>query len=211
MTLPAIILDRVSASYGRTHALAPLSATIATGSLTALTGPNGSGKSTLLKLIAGILKPRSGSITVNLPLAYLPQQSVLQRDFPMNALEAAATGLWPSLGERGGIDAAALQRVRGAMHEVGLLGCENRPLHALSGGQFQRLLFARVIVQDAPLILLDEPFTGIDEETIAILISLIRDWNREGRTVLCVLHDRALVEKYFPNRLELKESTHVSA
>ena len=91
-----------------------------------------------------------------------------------------------------------------ALHDVGLSGYKDRPISELSGGEFQRTLFARVIVQDAPIVLLDEPFTAIDAETTARLIRLLLDWHKEGRTVICVLHDLLLIKKYFPESIVLQ-------
>ena len=196
-----ISLQNVSAGYGARLALRNISATIATGALVAVAGPNGAGKSTLLKLIAGVLRLRSGTVEKPALLSYLPQRDAVQRDFPIDALQAVTTGFWPTLGNGGAITAAHCARARAALHEVGLQGLENRQIGELSGGQFQRLLFARVILADAPVILLDEPFTGVDRATVQTLLQLILGWHREGRTVLCVLHDDRLIEKYFPQTL----------
>jgi zinc/manganese transport system ATP-binding protein len=94
--------------------------------------------------------------------------------------------------------------MRAALADVGLDGYEKRPIFDLSGGEFQRMLFARVIVQNAPVILLDEPFTAVDAETTARLIRILLKWHAEGRTVLCVLHDLLLIKKYFPESMVLQ-------
>ncbi len=199
---PVIQLDNVTVRYGRHTALQNVSGAFEAGSLTAVAGPNGAGKSTLLKAIAGIIKPKSGNITMcrncACRIAYLPQTATIQRDFPITVLEAVATGFWPESGSAGGITKEKLARARAALREVGLEGFEDRLIGALSGGQFQRMLFARVIVQDAQIILLDEPFTAIDAETTAKLIQILLNWHKEGRTIICVLHDLMMIRKYFP-------------
>jgi zinc/manganese transport system ATP-binding protein len=200
-----ITLDNVTASYGRHVALHDVSGGFHAGSLTAIAGPNGAGKSTLLKLIVGMVKPRSGRVTLapGLSLAYLPQTTTLQHDFPLSVLQAVCTGFWPKIGDGGAITAAMKEQARAALAEVGLAGFEERRISSLSGGQFQRLLFARVIVQDAGVILLDEPFAAVDAETTARLIQLLLAWHRQGRTVICVLHDLLMIQKYFPDSFVL--------
>ena len=202
MTTPIITLDNVTVAYGHTIALHNVSGNFTSGSLTAVAGPNGAGKSTLLKVLAGIIKPSTGTITLcetcAKNLAYLPQTASLQRDFPMSVLQAVCTGFWPHIGSFGGITSAMKAQARAALAEVGLADLEKRQLATLSGGQFQRLLFARVILQDARIILLDEPFAAVDAETTARLMQILLKWHQEGRTIICVLHDLLLIRKYFP-------------
>lgn len=207
MTHAAITLDDVTVRYGRIEAVHHISATFLEGTLTAVAGPNGAGKSTLLKAMAGILKPSQGRVIVD-PcfkgrVAYLPQASSLRRDMPLSVLEAVCTGYWGAFGEGVSIDKALKERAFEALQTVGLKGFEDRSLMALSGGQFQRLLFARLILQDAKVILLDEPFAALDGETTGKLISLILEWHKEGRTIVCVLHDLLLIRKYFPESFVL--------
>jgi zinc/manganese transport system ATP-binding protein len=200
-----ITFDNVTARYGHQVALHEVSGVFQQGSLTAIAGPNGAGKSTLLKLIMGMMKPNKGSISlVGKPtMAYLPQTATLQRDFPITALQAVCTGFWPQVGEAGAVTAPMRQKAKDALAEVGLVGFEDRQLAELSGGQFQRLLFARIIVQDAPVLLLDEPFAAVDAETTGRLIQLLLNWHRQGRTIICVLHDLLLIQKYFPDSFVL--------
>lgn len=201
-TAPAITIENVSIRYGRTPAIEDVSARFAQGSLTAVAGPNGSGKSTLLKAIAGIIKPTRGSIGVAPHLqgriAYLSQTSFLRRDFPIPVLQAVCTGLWARTGEGGKITPSMRQAALDALAMVGLEGFADRQISGLSGGQFQRMLFARTMLEDARVILLDEPFTALDGETTNRLIQIILGWHDEGRTIVCVLHDLFLIQKYFP-------------
>ena len=198
-------LENLTVQFGHRIALHDVSGSFQTGSLTAIAGPNGAGKSTLLKAIVGIVKPRSGCISLTQPttIAYLPQAATLQRDFPLSVLQAACTGFWGNVGNMGSITAPMRDRAKQALGEVGLQGLEDRQISSLSGGQFQRLLFARLILQDAPLILLDEPFTAIDAETTSRLIQIVLNWHRQGRTIICVLHDLLLIQKYFPDSFVL--------
>jgi zinc/manganese transport system ATP-binding protein len=181
-----------------------LSGNVRRGSLTAIAGANGSGKSTLLKGIAGILKPISGTCSSRFNrLAYLPQQSELDRTFPARVIDLVSLGFWQRRGLLGRVTPEDLTDLKNCLEAVGLAGFEKRPLDSLSGGQMQRALFARTMLQDADLILLDEPFNAVDARTISDLVTLVKGWVAEGRTVLCVLHDHSLVREHFPQTLLL--------
>lgn len=199
----SVQLNGVTFGYGRHPAIRNVTGTIAAGSLTALIGANGSGKSTLLKGIAGILRPMAGHHTraLGMRIAYLPQTAELDRSFPACVGELVALGLWSERGLLRRHRAQDRQRMVDALVAVGLAGFENTPLTALSGGQFQRALFARVMVQDAHIILLDEPFNAIDAETTRVMLLLINRWHQQGRTVLVVIHDLPLVRRHFPETI----------
>ncbi|MBL8669452.1 MAG: ABC transporter ATP-binding protein [Alphaproteobacteria bacterium] len=203
----AIRLDNVTLGYDRHPAVHHLSGRFAPGSLTAVVGPNGAGKSTLLKGIAGALKPFDGRIAIEgctvADVAYLPQQHDIDRSFPISVLDVVALGLWRRIGAFGAIDRAARARVGEALAAVGLEGFERRPIGKLSGGQLQRALFARLLLQDARVILLDEPFTAIDPKTAADLLDLVQRWHGERRTIIAVLHDMETVRRHFPQALLL--------
>jgi zinc/manganese transport system ATP-binding protein len=203
--MSAVTLENVTISYARHPAVHHVSGTFKNGSLTAVAGPNGAGKSTLLKAIAGIIEPDEGSIRIEggerRHIAYLPQASELERGFPLSILHLVATGYWHKAGGSGAITSDMKRQVAKALSDVGLSGFEQRPLSSLSVGQFQRALFARLLVQDAPLILLDEPFTAIDTDTTTHLIELVERWHKEGRTVICVLHDFNQIRGHFPECL----------
>jgi zinc/manganese transport system ATP-binding protein len=200
----AIRFDDVTLGYGRRPAVHHLTGEIAAGSLTAIVGPNGAGKSTLLKGIVGTLKPLAGRIRVSQTragVAYLPQAAELDRSFPLAVYDLVAMGLWARSGMFGGIGRADRTRIEEAVAAVGLTGFERRPVSTLSGGQMQRALFARLLLQDAAVILLDEPFTAIDAKTTADLLEVVRRWHGEARTVVAVLHDMDLVRRVFPDTL----------
>ncbi len=195
-----VTLAGVGLGYGRELVLQGVSGRFEPGSLTALIGPNGAGKSSLLKAIIGELRPRAGRIAVSSGAvsAYLPQQSELDRDFPISVGDVVAMGLWRRIGFGRRIGVAERGAVDAALNQTGLPDCAARPIRELSVGQFQRVLFARMIAQDADLLLLDEPFAAVDEATRADLLRLIQRWSGAGRTVICVLHDADLVREAFP-------------
>lgn len=201
-----VTLDNLTVSYHQHPALHHISGQFAPGSLTAVIGPNGSGKSTLLKSIMTLLPIAGGRVAVSTPrsrIAYLPQLTEIDRSFPIDVRDCVLLGCWASVGAWGGADAGQLARVSQALHTVGLEGFEARPVGSLSSGQFQRVLFARVLVQDADLILLDEPFNAMDSKTTASLLNLIRQWHQQQRTVIAVLHDDRQVRANFPQTLLL--------
>jgi zinc/manganese transport system ATP-binding protein len=197
----------VTLGYDRHPAVHHLNGEVAQGALLAVVGPNGAGKSTLFRGLAGILKPLSGSIDLGgldiRDIAYLPQSVDIDRTFPISVFDLVGTGLWRATGFFGGMGKQAREKITQALAAVGLNGFENRSIGTLSGGQMQRMLFARALLQDARLIVLDEPFNAIDAKTSADLLALVRRWHGEGRTVLAALHDMDLVRSHFPETLLL--------
>ena len=197
----------VTLGYDRHPAVHHLNGEVEPGALLAVIGPNGAGKSTLFRGIVGILKPLSGAIGLSgldaRDIAYLPQTVDIDRTFPISVFDFVGTGLWRSTGPFGGMSKSAKDKIAQALAAVGLTGFENRSIGTLSGGQMQRMLFARVLLQDARVIVLDEPFNAIDARTSADLIALVRRWHSEQRTVLAALHDMDLVRANFPQTLLL--------
>jgi zinc/manganese transport system ATP-binding protein len=202
-----IAFEDVTLGYDRHPAVHHLSGEVPAGALLAIVGPNGAGKSTLLKGIVGELKPLSGRIrradARRRDTAYLPQQSELDRSFPISVFDLVAMGNWGAIGSLGSLGGTGRRRVASALEEVGLEGFDRRQAGTLSRGQLQRALFARLLVQDAPLILLDEPFTALDQRTEQDLLALVARWHGEGRTVLAVMHDLDTVRARFPRTLLL--------
>ena len=193
--------------YDRHPAVHHLDGAVRTGSLTAVIGPNGAGKSTLFKGVVGVIKPLAGRIERNgvrpQDIAYLPQVAEIDRTFPISVYDMVAMGLWRGKGLFGGIGARDRDSVEGAIAAVGLTGFEPRAIGTLSGGQMQRMLFARLLLQDARVIVLDEPFNAIDAKTCADLLELVRRWHSEQRTVLAAMHDLDVVKAHFPEALLL--------
>lgn len=194
--------------YGSICALEHIDISIPRGQLLAIIGPNGGGKSTFLKIISGLeplVSPASLSLSLTHrhDLAFLPQSTVFDRTFPLLVEDVVQMGLWSKIGLRRSLPREYKDVVPHCLAQVGLAGFEKRSLIALSGGQLQRLLFARIIAQDAQIILLDEPFAAVDSATTADLMGLVCQWHGHGKTVLVVLHDLNLVKTYFPHSLLL--------
>lgn len=212
---PPITLHNLTLGYERHPAVHHVSVGLSAGAMVAVVGPNGAGKSTLIKALAGLLQPMQGHVEGLMPparwwqpwrtqssnrtrVAYLPQQAEMDRSFPIGVADMVAMGLWHEVGALGRLTPAQHQRVQDALAAVGLSGFGHRNLSTLSGGQFQRALFARLSLQDAPVLLLDEPFVGVDSRTVDDLMGLLLSWNRHGRTVVAVLHDMEMVQRHFP-------------
>ena len=170
-------------------------------------GPNGAGKSTLLKAIMGLQKTDTGSVhyenMARKDIAYLPQQSDIDRSQPMTVFELAAMGLWYEIGFFGRVNAEQKKRVMAALERVEMQDFATRQIAHLSNGQFQRVLFARMLVQDAKFLLLDEPFNAVDARTTYALLEVLRQCHQDGQAVIAVLHDYEQVRAYFANTLLL--------
>lgn len=206
--MPAIELDDLTVAYGRHTALRQINGCFEPGSLTAIVGSNGAGKSTLLKAIVGMLKPCRGQIRPTgmerrRALAYLPQMADIDRSFPITVADTLVAGAWRQIGAWGGVTSTIRQEMGEALSAVGLEGFGQRSMDSLSGGQFQRVLFARMLLQAPPVMLLDEPFHAMDARTTQDLLALLQRWHEEGRTVIVALHDLAMVRRYFPRTLLL--------
>jgi manganese/iron transport system ATP-binding protein len=191
------VLDHVTAGYGRRVALTDVSLAVSAGSLLAVIGPNGAGKSTLLKLIAGLLEPDVGTVTVlGAPpgvearsVAYVPQAEAVDWDFPVTVGEVAMMGRYARLGfgrRPGRIDR---EKVAAALETVGMGGAIDRQIGALSGGQRRRVFLARAIAAEPELYLLDEPVTGVDATTQEELMDVLEAEARAGKTVIASTHD----------------------
>lgn len=202
-----IRLEHVTLRRGGRDVVRDLTGSFAPGSLTAVAGPNGSGKSTLLHALCGLLPVASGRIERQgldaRAIALLPQEGRLDRSFPISCRDVVALGWTARLGLFRRIGREQYAAADQALVSVGLDGLGHRPIGALSAGQFQRVLFARTIVRDAPVILLDEPFSAIDTATEADLMAIVRLWHRQRRTVVVVLHDLDLIRAEFPETLLL--------
>ena len=199
--------ENLTLGYDRHPAVHHLQGEVAAGALVAVVGPNGAGKSTLFKGIVGMLRPLAGRIDRRgldpRDIAYLPQAAEIDRSFPISVYDMVSMGLWRDAGLFGGIAARERDRIEHVLAAVGLTGFEQRAIGTLSGGQLQRMLFARLLLQDARLIVLDEPFNAIDTKTCSDLLELVRRWHGEERTVLAALHDLDVVRANFPETLLL--------
>ncbi len=201
----AIALNDLTVAYERRPAVHHISGRFEAGSLTAVVGPNGAGKSTLIKALAGTMKPAAGQVDrgqlSTKTLGYLPQAAEIDRSFPLSVADTVAMGAWHRIGPFWGLGRELSLRAEHALQAVGLEGFAGRSIGSLSSGQFQRVLFARLLLQDAAVILLDEPFTAIDARTTQDLLALVQVWHQQGRTVIAVLHDLDQVRQHFPQTL----------
>jgi zinc/manganese transport system ATP-binding protein len=201
----ALVLREVTVRYGRRVAVEAVSGTFAAGSLTAVVGANGAGKSTLLAAIAGVVRLAGGAIerAGRQRLSYLAQLAAIDRDYPLTVGELITLGGWREFGAFRAPRPRLAAQAAAAAARLGLDGRLGRPIGELSIGELQRALFARLILEDAAIVLLDEPFAAIDAPTISLLLEELARWHREGRTVIAVLHDLALVRRHFPQTLVL--------
>jgi zinc/manganese transport system ATP-binding protein len=198
-----VALHNVTVRYGRSVALEAVSGEFSAGSLTAVVGANGAGKSTLLAAIAGVVRLAGGNCAARQRLAYLPQLASIDRDYPLTVAELIALGGWRQFGAFRSPGAALRARAVVAAETVGLAGRLRQPIAGISVGELQRALFARLVLQEAAVILLDEPFAAIDAQTVPVLLDQVTRWHREGRTVIAVMHDLDLVQARFPATLVL--------
>jgi ABC-type Mn2+/Zn2+ transport system ATPase subunit len=193
----SVVVEHVSAAYGRRIALDDVSLTVRQGSLLAVIGPNGAGKSTLLKLIAGLIRPTSGTLSVlggppgsaARAVAYLPQAEAVDWEFPVTVGEVVIMGRYARLGFGRQPGSADRDRVATALETVGMADAVDRQIGALSGGQRRRVFLARAIAADPELYLLDEPVTGVDARTQEELMDVLEAEARAGKTVIATTHD----------------------
>ncbi|AOR62336.1 metal ABC transporter ATP-binding protein [Pectobacterium wasabiae] len=208
-----IALQELAFGYRGQPPLATLSGCFHQGSLTAIIGANGTGKSTLLKTLAGLLPPLYGTFSLGAggkenDIGYLPQLSEFDRQFPINVRDLVLMGSLPHRGLLRSINANWHRKAIDALDAVSMADFADRHIGVLSGGQLQRVLFARLLLTQAPIILLDEPFTGVDSHTTQALLQIIEQLHAEGRTILTVLHDLELIGQHFPTVLQLTQSGH---
>jgi ABC-type Mn2+/Zn2+ transport system ATPase subunit len=193
----AVTVDDVTVGYGSRVALSDVSLDVPRGSLLAVIGPNGAGKSTLLKLIAGLIRPWSGSLTVlggppgsaARSLAYLPQAEAVDWEFPVTVGEVVMMGRYARLGFGHRPGRHDHHAVGDALATVGMHGAIDRQIGALSGGQRRRVFLARALAADPELYLLDEPVTGVDARTQEDLMDVLEGQARSGKTVIATTHD----------------------
>jgi manganese/zinc/iron transport system ATP- binding protein len=193
----ALELHGLAAAYGDGWALADVDLTIPAGRLVGVIGPNGSGKSTLLRAILGLVPVRRGTVTLGgIPveqqrrrIAYVPQRELVDWSFPISAAQVVLMGRYPRIGPVVGADAGDHQAVAAALERVGMGSLGDRQIGALSGGQQQRVFLARALVQDASVLLLDEPMTGVDRATEEAITALMRELRDDGATILHATHD----------------------
>ena len=207
-----IRIENLSVSYKETLALKDISLVLQGPTITGILGPNGAGKSTLLKSMLGII-PHEGHTFIDdkemkkslKKVAYVEQKIHIDYNFPIKVKECVSLGLYPSIPLFHTLKASHWKKVADALEIVGLSDYAERQISQLSGGQFQRVLIARCLVQDADYILLDEPFVGIDSVSEEIIMNTLRELKKAGKTVLIVHHDLGKVAHYFDQVLLLNK------
>ena len=209
-----ITIKNVGVSYAmQPHVLKNCNATIEGPTITGIIGPNGAGKSTLLKAILGLIQS-SGEVLIDgeptkkvlQKIAYVEQKSHIDFTFPITIRECVALGRTVKKKPLQRLTKEDWEKVDAAIEEVGLTDLASRQIGALSGGQFQRVLLARCMVQEAQYIFLDEPFVGIDMLSEKVIMTIIRKWKEEGKTILMVNHDLSKVKEYFDQVILVKHA-----
>lgn len=209
MSRPISTFENVSVKYQQTTALHDISGRIESGNLTCILGPNGGGKTTFLKALLGFEKVATGKIINHFTasdMAYMPQKSGIDTQFPLSVYDVVAYGAFLKTGLFGRLSHSERSKIDQALKRTGLLDCKSNPIKSLSVGQFQRMLFARTIVQDKTLLIFDEPFAAIDAKTVIDMMDILQQWSREGRTILAVIHDFDLALRCFPTAIYLDKT-----
>lgn len=208
----------LTVTYRRTPVLEGVDLDAPRGLVTGVVGPNGAGKSTLLKGVLGLVRADAGRVTVDggplgparRRIAYLPQRSAVDWDYPAQVREVVAMGRYPHIGPLGRMRSRDRELVAGALDRVGLADYRTRQIGELSGGQQQRVFLARALAQEASLLLLDEPFAGVDTPTVNLLVTVLRELAADGAGVVVVNHDLSSLDR-LTDRLVLLNRTVAAA
>ncbi len=198
-------LKNINVAYYDKLILSDINLEIAKGTMCAITGPNGAGKSTLLKTILGLIKPLSGSITLdgkpinkdyNL-ISYVPQKESVNWQFPTTVYDVVLMGSYKQLGWFKKPTKHEHDKVKAALKALSIEDLKDEAISELSGGQQQRVFLARMLCQDAQYLFLDEPFVGIDKKSETIIVNLLKKLQNQGKTIIIVHHDLATIKQYF--------------
>ncbi|MBS7577126.1 MULTISPECIES: metal ABC transporter ATP-binding protein [unclassified Enterococcus] len=198
-------VNQLTVSYGQVPVFNDLTVNFNSGKITGIIGPNGAGKSTLIKAILGLVKSTSGEVSyqkqplkkIQKHIAYVEQRKDLDLSFPIDVFDLVLTGTYGKLGLFKSPDKNAVNSCQRAIEQVGLTEFSHRQIGNLSGGQLQRAFVARAIVQKAEVIVLDEPFVGIDLQSETAIMAIMKQWKLENKTIIVVHHDLNKVSSYF--------------
>lgn len=198
-------VQNLTVAYSDTPVLTDVAVNFNAGTITGIIGPNGAGKSTLIKAMLGLIKSQSGTVSFNghalkqfqKQIAYVEQRKDLDLTFPISVFDVVLTGTYGRLGLFRQPSKAGRQRCQAALEQTDLLDLADRQIGQLSGGQLQRVFVARAIVQEAELIILDEPFVGIDLQSETAIMEILHQWRDQGKTIIVVHHDLNKVSRYF--------------
>lgn len=207
-----IEIKNLTVTYKDTPVLDNINVTLSKSKIIGIIGPNGAGKSTLIKAVLNIISSK-GIIKIDDKLskdqlgsvAYVEQKINIDYNFPIKVRECVSLGIYPKIGLFKNLNKHDWQKVDGALKLVGLEEFSNRQISELSGGQFQRVLIARCLVQEAKYIFLDEPFIGIDSVSEEIIMNTLKKLRDNGHTILIVHHDLRKVHAYFDEVLLLNK------
>ena len=214
MSADAISVTELTVDYDGVTAIEDVDFAVRAEKLTAIVGPNGAGKSTLIKALLGLIPTRTGTISCfgmspkqyRKDISYVPQRAQIDWEFPANVFDVVAMGLYGELGLLRRFSSAHKDRVHSALTDVDMADFATRQISQLSGGQQQRVFLARSIVQDAELILLDEPFGGIDAKSEAVIVDILRRQKQNGKSIVAVHHDLSTVKDYFDDVILLNKT-----
>ena len=214
MSADAISVTELTVDYDGVTAIEDVNFMVNAEKLTAIVGPNGAGKSTLIKALLGLIPTRTGTISCfgtspkqyRKNISYVPQRAQIDWEFPANVFDVVAMGLYGELGLLRRFSSAHKDRVHSALTDVDMADFATRQISQLSGGQQQRVFLARSIVQDAELILLDEPFGGIDAKSEAVIVDILRRQKQNGKSIVAVHHDLSTVKDYFDDVILLNKT-----
>jgi manganese/iron transport system ATP-binding protein len=208
--LPALMISGLCYRYNSHNALDQLSFKVGLGERLAVVGPNGAGKSTLFKVVAGVIKPSQGTVSVyghepsgHICIAYVPQRTQVDWNFPVNVADVVMMGRISKMGPFRWPRRRDWQIVHQALDEVGMLNQADSGINELSGGQQQRVFIARALAQEAELILMDEPLTGLDQTTQDDLFQILDALRKRKVTVMIALHDLKMAAERFDRVLLL--------
>ena len=201
----ALALIGLTVAYGGAPVVQNVTARFPAGTMTAVIGPNGAGKSTLLKAALGLIPRQSGEVRAfgqpvseaQPRIAYVPQRAAVDWDFPARVIGVVRMGLYRQTGMLGRLTPGLKSRAADCLARLGMAEFADRQIGALSGGQQQRVFLARALAQGADLMILDEPFAGVDAATEATIIAVLHDLRAEGRSIIAVHHDLSTVTDYF--------------
>ena len=214
MSADAISVTELTVDYDGVKAIEDVNFMVNAEKLTAIIGPNGAGKSTLIKALLGLIPTRTGTISCfgtspkqyRKYISYVPQRAQIDWEFPANVFDVVAMGLYGELGLLRRFASVHKDRVHSALTDVDMADFATRQISQLSGGQQQRVFLARSIVQDADLILLDEPFGGIDAKSEAVIVDILRRQKQNGKSIVAVHHDLSTVKDYFDDVILLNKT-----
>ena len=214
MPVSAISTSGLTVDYDGAEVLRDIDFSVRQQKLTAIVGPNGAGKSTLINAMLGLIPIRTGSTTFfDLPLkkfqkniSYVPQRAQIDWEFPASVFDVVAMGLYSELGLLRRFLPKHKDRIRNALLDVDMADCATRQISKLSGGQQQRVFLARSIVQNSTLVLLDEPFAGIDAKSESVIVDILRRQKDDGKSIVAVHHDLSTIKNYFDDVILINKS-----